>query len=150
MRCPFCTNSETIVKDSRSTDEGKIIRRRRMCCSCGGKYTTFERAEIRKIFVIKRSGTKRPFDKEKILYSISMAMRKRNFTEDDIAEIADRVVLEIESSSAREIHSRKIGNLIMRELAKVDQVAYIRFASVYKDFGNAQDFAKFISKIEPE
>lgn len=150
MRCPFCMNPETIVKDSRSTDEGKSIRRRRMCCSCGGKYTTFEKAEMRKVFVIKRSGYKRPFDKEKIRYSISMAMRKRNFTEDDINDIADRVVLEIESGSAREINSRKIGNLIMRELAKVDQVAYIRFASVYKDFCNAQDFAKFIGKIEHE
>ena len=148
MRCPYCTNTDTIVKDSRTTDEGKVVRRRRQCVNCGGRYTTFERLQMRELVVIKRSGYKRPFDRNKVLQSISTAMRKRDFDDAKIEEITDNIVLEVESSTSKEIPTRKIGNLIMKELAKNDLVAYIRFASVYKDFDNAQDFAKFISKIK--
>lgn len=148
MQCPFCSTEDTNVKDSRTTDEGKVVRRRRQCEKCGGRFTTFERLQIRELAIVKRSGSKRPFDRNKVRKSIATAMRKRNFDDKQIEEITDRIVLEIESSSSREIPSRKIGNLIMQELAKIDEVAYIRFASVYKDFANAQDFAKFISKIK--
>lgn len=148
MRCPYCTNMETVVKDSRTTEEGKVVRRRRQCTECGGRYTTFERLQLRELVVVKRSGYKRPFDRNKILHSIATAMRKRNFDDAKIEEITNNVVLQIESSTSKEIPTRKIGNLIMKELAKNDLVAYIRFASVYKDFADAQDFAKFINKIK--
>lgn len=148
MKCPFCEAKNTSVKDSRETDESRVIRRRRHCSNCNGRFTTFERIQFRELVVIKRTGSKRPFDRTKILKSIATALRKRNFTDEDIEKLADRIVLELESSTTREIKSRAIGKLIMQELAKIDPVAYIRFASVYKDFSNAQDFAKFISKIK--
>lgn len=148
MKCPFCKTKNTSVKDSRETDESRVIRRRRFCNNCNGRFTTFERIQFRELVVIKRTGSKRPFDRTKILKSISTALRKRNFTDDDIEKLTDRIVLELESSTTKEIKSRAIGKLIMQELAKIDPVAYIRFASVYKDFSNAQDFAKFISKIK--
>lgn len=148
MKCPFCYAPETLVKDTRETEEGKVIRRRRSCTKCKGRFTTFERVQIRELSVIKKSGTKRPFDRNKILKSISTALRKRSFSDEMIENIANSIILEIESSSAREVESRTIGKLIMAELAKIDPVAYIRFASVYKDFANAQDFAKFIGQIK--
>lgn len=148
MKCPFCYAPETLVKDTRETEEGKVIRRRRSCTNCKGRFTTFERIQIRELSVIKKSGAKRPFDRNKILKSISTALRKRNFSDEVIENIANNIILEIESSSARDVESRAIGKLIMSELAKIDPVAYIRFASVYKDFANAQDFAKFIGQIK--
>ena len=148
MKCPFCEAKNTSVKDSRETDESRMIRRRRHCSNCNGRFTTFERIQFRELVVIKRTGSKRPFDRTKIFKSIATALRKRNFTNEDIEKLADRIVLELESSTTKEIKSRAIGKLIMQELAKIDPVAYIRFASVYKDFSNAQDFAKFISKIK--
>ncbi len=148
MKCPFCQSPDTVVKDSRETDEGKIVRRRRSCLKCKGRFTTFERIQLRELIIVKRSGAKRPFDRVKILKSITTALRKRNFTEEEIEKIANRITLEIESSSSKEVQSRMIGKLIMQELAKIDPVAYIRFASVYKDFSTAKDFAKFIGKIK--
>lgn len=148
MKCPFCEAKNTSVKDSRETDESRVIRRRRHCGKCNGRFTTFERIQFRELVVIKRTGAKRPFDRTKILKSIATALRKRNFTDEDIEKLSDRIVLELESSTTKEIKSKAIGKLIMQELAKIDPVAYIRFASVYKDFSNAQDFAKFISKIK--
>ncbi len=148
MKCPFCEAKNTSVKDSRDTDESRVIRRRRHCNECNGRFTTFERIQFRELVVIKRTGAKRPFDRTKILKAISTALRKRNVTDDDIEKLTDNIVLELESSATREIKSRTIGKLIMQELAKIDPVAYIRFASVYKDFSDAQDFAKFISKIK--
>lgn len=148
MKCPFCEAKNTSVKDSRETDEARVIRRRRHCSNCNGRFTTFERIQFRELVVIKRTGTKRPFDRTKILKSITTALRKRNFTNEDIEQLTERIVLELESLPIKEIKSRAIGKLIMQELAKIDPVAYIRFASVYKDFSNAQDFAKFISKIK--
>ncbi|MDA9163666.1 transcriptional regulator NrdR [Rickettsiaceae bacterium] len=148
MKCPFCQESNSSVKDSRDTSEGKVIRRRRHCGNCGGRFTTFERIQMRELVVVKRTGAKRPFDRSKILQSITTALRKRNFTEEQIETLSDKVTLELESSSSREIPSRMIGKLIMSELEKIDLVAYIRFASVYKDFATAQDFARFIKKIK--
>ena len=148
MKCPFCQSAETSVKDSRDTSEGKVIRRRRHCSNCNGRFTTFERIQLRELVVIKRTGAKRQFDRAKILKSITTALRKRNITDDKIEELTDKIVLELESSSSREINSRMIGQLIMKKLAKIDPVAYIRFASVYKDFSTAADFAKFIGKLK--
>jgi transcriptional repressor NrdR len=148
MRCPFCNALDTSVKDSRDTSEGKVIRRRRHCSKCGGRFTTFERIQLRDLVVVKRSGSKRPFDPIKVAKSVATALRKRNFSDEQIEELSNRVILELESGSMKEIPSRKIGKLIMDELAKVDPVAYIRFASVYKDFTNIEDFTRFISKIQ--
>lgn len=148
MKCPFCQSADISVKDSRDTDENRVIRRRRYCSNCGGRFTTFERIQIRELVVIKRTGSKRPFDRTKIFKSIETALRKRNFTDQQVDKFTDKIVVELESSSSREINSRMIGKLIMQELAKIDQVAYIRFASVYKDFATVQDFAKFIGKIK--
>lgn len=148
MKCPFCQSEDISVKDSRDTNEGKVIRRRRHCGSCNGRFTTFERIQIRELIIVKRTGTKRPFDRMKILNSITTALRKRNFSEEDIEKLTDKIVVELESSTTREINSRMIGQLIMQELSKIDPVAYIRFASVYKDFSTAQDFAKFINRIK--
>lgn len=147
MKCPFCQSADISVKDSRNTDENRVVRRRRYCSNCGGRFTTFERIQIRELVVIKRTGSKRPFDRTKIFNSIETALRKRNFTDQQVDKFTDKIVVELESSSSREINSRMIGKLIMHELAKIDQVAYIRFASVYKDFATVQDFAKFIGMI---
>jgi transcriptional repressor NrdR len=148
MHCPFCFKPDTFVKDSRDSDGGSIIRRRRHCNNCGGRFTTFERIQLRELIVIKRSGTKKPFDRNKIEISIATALRKRNVSQEVISGIANRIALELESSSIREVSTKKIGELIMQELSNIDHVAYIRFASVYKDFSSAQDFAKFVSNIK--
>lgn len=148
MKCPFCSTVDTSVKDSRDSEDNTTIRRRRYCKACKGRFTTFERIQLRELLVIKRSGAKKPFDRDKVQKSITTALRKRNIPENSINQITNKIVLELESNSTREIPSRKIGELIMQELAKIDQVAYIRFASVYKDFSSAHDFAKFVSKIK--
>ena len=148
MKCPFCLKTETFVKDSRDTEDGYVVRRRRYCSKCSGRFSTFERVQLRELVVVKRSGIKKAFDRDKIYKSIATALRKRNISDEIITEITNRVVFELESNNIREIQTRKIGELIMQELAQVDQVAYIRFASVYRDFTNAQDFAKFVSKIK--
>ena len=150
MKCPFCDSPDTSVKDSRNTDEGKIVRRRRHCGNCGGRFTTFERIQIRELIVVKRSGAKRPFDRTKIEKSIITALRKRNFSDKQIEALSDKIILELESGSTKEIPTRKIGKLIMDELAKVDPVAYIRFASVYKDFAKIEDFTRFIGKLQKD
>jgi transcriptional repressor NrdR len=149
MQCPFCLHENSLVKDSRETDDGKVIRRRRLCTKCNKKFTTFERIQSQGFMVVKRSGVKKLFDADKVKKSITTALRKRNVTDDKINEMVRQIVTEIESSGVKEATTRKIGELIMKELAKIDQVAYIRFASVYKDFSSAQDFARFINKIKP-
>ena len=148
MNCPFCQKPNTSVKDSRDADNGSVIRRRRCCKNCKGKFTTFERIQLRELFVIKRTGMKKPFNRDKIQNSITTAVRKRNISEDMVNEMTNRIVLELESNTSREVPTKKIGELIMQELAKVDHVAYVRFASVYKDFTSASDFAKFVSQIK--
>ena len=148
MKCPFCQEKDTSVRDSRSVDDAKVVRRRRHCESCNGRFTTFERVQFRELVIIKRTGVKRPFDKTKILKSITTALRKRNVSNDEIEKLTDSIVLELESSNTRTISSRMVGKLIMRKLAKIDHVAYIRFASVYQDFTDAKDFARFIRNIK--
>ena len=148
MKCPFCHLSDTFVKDSRDTDDGNIVRRRRHCSNCSGKFTTFECIQLRELLVVKRSGAKKPFDRNKIEQSIKTALRKRNVSNDQVMNIINKIVLHLESSNIREIPTRKIGEIILDELAQIDQVAYIRFASVYKDFSSARDFAVFVGKIK--
>ncbi len=148
MRCPFCSHKDTEVKDSRIVDEGAQVRRRRVCIKCKNRFTTVERIQLKELFVIKRSGVIKKFDREKIVKSINTAIRKRPIAEKKITQIVDNIVHKIENYHDREIPSRKIGEMIMEELASVDMVAYIRFASVYKDFTSIQDFAKFIGGIK--
>ncbi|RTK93634.1 MAG: transcriptional repressor NrdR [Rickettsiales bacterium] len=148
MKCPFCKTLDTNVKDSRETDGGSIIRRRRECGECKKRFTTFEKVQLREIMVIKRSGLKRPFDRSKIFKSITTALRKRNFSNEDIEKFVNKICLELENANDKEIQSKTIGKIIMQELAIIDQVAYVRFASVYKDFTTIQDFIKFISNIK--
>lgn len=147
MRCPFCNELSSFVKDSRDADDHKIVRRRRQCSKCNGRFTTFERIQIRQINVVKRSGDIKRFDGNKIVTSIKTAMRKRQLSEKEIEKIANDIILSVESTTSHEISTRKIGKLIMQKLSQIDPVAYIRFASVYKDFATTQDFAKFIGKI---
>jgi len=144
MKCPFCSAENTQVKDSRISDEGTTIRRRRFCGECGGRFTTYERVQLREIEVVKRNGDTKPFDSNKITRSIQIAMRKRPHTNEQIEHIVSNIVKEIESIGENQISSRLIGQKIMEELAKTDQVAYIRYASVYSDFKEAKDFEKFI------
>jgi transcriptional repressor NrdR len=150
MLCPLCQYVDTQVKDSRNSSDSTTIRRRRFCPKCKFRFTTVERVQLREIFVIKRSGLKKPFDREKIVNSIAAAVRKRNISQEKVNEIADDVVREIENLGAKEIPTRKIGETILKWLAQTDEVAYIRFASVYKDFTSAKDFANFISKLKNE
>jgi transcriptional repressor NrdR len=148
MKCPFCDHCDSYVVDSRANEEHKIIRRRRVCEACNKRFTTFEKVQFRELMVIKRSGVKKLFERQKIEKAITTALHKRNITDKQINELVSRIILEIENSNLHEISTRKIGDIIMKELAEIDQVAYIRFASVYKDFSTAHDFATFISKLK--
>jgi transcriptional repressor NrdR len=148
MQCPFCKHLDTQVKDSRNTDDDKTTRRRRQCLKCKARFTTFERAQLKELFVIKRSGVKKKFNKDKIVTSVLTAIRKRNVSDTVVEQIADHIMHTLENSPTGEIPTRKIGEMILKALSQVDQVAYIRFASVYKDFASASDFAKFIGRIK--
>jgi len=148
MYCPFCKNGESEVKDSRVTSDKNSIRRRRQCLACNAKFTTYEKVELNKIYVVKKSGVKKVFDIEKIKNSINTALRKRNVSIEQINEISLNILKQIESLGINYISTTKIGSIIMEELALIDQVGYIRFASVYKDFNSVDDFITFIKKIK--
>jgi transcriptional repressor NrdR len=148
MRCPFCTFEDTQVKDSRPSEEGAAIRRRRICPECNGRFTTYERVQLRELVVLKRDATKTSFDRDKLTRSILTAMRKRPFTQDQIEEIVTNIVRNLENLGENEIPTTLIGQKVMEVLAKLDQVAYVRFASVYKDFREAKDFGEFLRKME--
>jgi transcriptional repressor NrdR len=147
MKCPFCKNITTIVKDSRANQEQTQIRRRRECLICFKRYSTIEKLQIKSVVVIKRSGIKKNFDREKILRSIITALRKRNINNQVAEDLTDNIVSIIESSNIKEITTTQIGKMTMVALEKIDQVAYIRFASVYKDFNSVEDFVNFISQM---
>lgn len=147
MKCPFCQHEDTDVKDSRIVDDGVTVRRRRSCQKCKQKFTTIESAQLKELFVVKRSGVTKQFDREKIVKSIDTAMRKRPISEKKIKQMVDNIINKIELTRDSEISSKKIGEMIMAELAIVDPVAYIRFASVYKEFSSVEDFAKLISDM---
>jgi transcriptional repressor NrdR len=146
MRCPFCQNEDTQVKDSRPTEDSAAIRRRRQCDKCGSRFTTFERVQLRELVVLKRSGRRVPFDREKLERSVSVALRKRPIEDDQIQQMISGIVRKLESSGENEIPSGTIGEMVMESLAGVDPVAYVRYASVYRDFKETSDFADFIEE----
>ena len=144
MRCPFCGKEDTQVKDSRASEDGATIRRRRSCTSCGSRFTTFEIIQLRDLIVVKRNGKKIAFDRDKLLKSMLMALRKRQTNDDAIERAVNGIVRQLESSGDNEIQSKFIGELVMNALAEIDNVAYIRYASVYRNFREASDFGKFV------
>ena len=145
MRCPFCGNGESQVKDSRPSEEGAAIRRRRSCPQCGGRFTTFERVQLRELTIVKRSGRRAPFDREKLVRSISFAIRKRPVDPERVEQLVNTIVRQLESMGETEIPSHVVGEMVMKALKSLDDVAYVRFASVYRDFRQTDDFARFLS-----
>lgn len=147
MRCPFCSSEETQVKDSRPTEDNTAIRRRRACATCGARFTTFERVQLRELTVVKKDGQRMPFEREKLERSISIATRKRPVDPDRIDRMINGIIRQLESSGDQEVPSERIGELVMEGLAALDSVSYVRFASVYKDFREAKDFEEFIGEL---
>ncbi|MAQ71214.1 MAG: transcriptional regulator NrdR [Alphaproteobacteria bacterium] len=148
MKCPFCGNDESQVKDSRPTEDNATIRRRRACPSCGARFTTFERVQLRELMVLKTDDKREVFDREKIIRSMSVALRKRPVSEEQIDRAANGVVRQLESLGDAEIPSRKIGGYVMKALANLDAVGYIRYASVYKAFREPEDFNEFLEELK--
>lgn len=144
MKCPFCTAENTAVKDSRPAEDNTAVRRRRSCEVCGGRFTTFERVQLREIIVAKRDGKKALFDREKVAKSVTIALRKRAVGDESVEQLVSGIVRKLESSGETEVTSADIGELVMDALKNVDPVGYVRYASVYKDFRDPADFAKFI------
>lgn len=147
MRCPFCGNEDTQVKDSRPSDDSSAIRRRRMCGACGARFTTFERTQLRELTVIKRNGKRAPFDRDKLERSINIALRKRPVDPERIDRMINGLVRQLESLGENEIPSEAIGKLVMEGLERLDQVAYVRYASVYRNFREAADFGAFVGEM---
>jgi len=147
MRCPYCSGETTQVKDSRPTDENQAIRRRRVCEDCGGRFTTFERVQLREIVVIKRSGRRVAFDREKLLRSVEVALRKRPIQPERTERMVSGIVRQLESMGEQEVPSSVVGELVMTALRGLDPVAYVRFASVYRDFREAADFHEVLGEI---
>lgn len=147
MRCPYCSSLDTQVKDSRPTDDHASIRRRRVCPDCGGRFTTFERVQLRELTVVKRSGRRIPFDRDKLQTSISIALRKRPVDPERVERMVNGIVRQLESSGESEIASSTIGELVMEGLKALDDVAYVRFASVYRNFREARDFEELLGQL---
>ena len=147
MRCPYCQSEDTQVKDSRPAEDGAAIRRRRVCPDCGGRFTTFERVQLRDLVVAKKSGRKVPFDRDKLLRSVEVAVRKRNVDPDRIDRAVTGIVRQLESSGETEITSAEIGELVMAALRELDPIAYVRFASVYRDFRDTADFHAVLREL---
>jgi transcriptional repressor NrdR len=146
MRCPFCGHMESQVKDSRPSEDGAAIRRRRLCPECGGRFTTFERVQLRELTIVKRSGRRSPFDREKLVRSISLAMQKRPVDSERIERMVNGIVRQLESQGETELPSSAVGEMVMKALKQLDDVAYVRYASVYRDFRETSDFAKFLGQ----
>jgi transcriptional repressor NrdR len=147
MRCPYCGNGDTQVKDSRPSEDGAAIRRRRFCPDCGGRFTTFERVQLRELQVVKRSGRRVPFDRDKLMRSIQIALRKRLVDPDRVERMVSGIVRRLEGLGENEIKSETIGKLVMEALRTLDDVAYVRFASVYKNFREAKDFGNLLNAL---
>ena len=147
MKCPFCSNDDTQVKDSRSTEDNTAIRRRRICPDCGARFTTFERIQLRELTVIKKSGKKAPFDRDKLERSVQIALRKRPVERDRVDRMISGIVRRVESLGETEISSDVIGEIVMEGLQSIDSVAYVMFASVYKNFRETKDFEEFLGVI---
>jgi len=150
LRCPYCTHDDSQVKDSRPTEDGVAIRRRRICSACGGRFTTFERVQLRELTVLKKSGKRVLFDRDKLTRSIDTATRKRDIDTDRLEQMISGIVRQLESQGEGDIKSDEIGKLVMEGLKQIDEVAYVRFASVYQDFQEAKDFEGFLSKMEED
>ncbi|RYE88077.1 MAG: transcriptional repressor NrdR [Hyphomicrobiales bacterium] len=150
MRCPYCGNEDTQVKDSRPTEDSSAIRRRRICSACGGRFTTFERVQLRELMVVKKSGRKVPFDRDKLARSVNTALRKRDVDPERVDRMISGVVRQLESLGDIEITSDQIGEFVMEGLKGLDDVAFVRFASVYKNFSAADDFSAFLRTLADE
>lgn len=147
MRCPFCAHADSQVKDSRPTEDNTAIRRRRQCDGCGARFTTFERVQLREVAVVKSGGKREPFDRSKIEQSVALACRKRNVEQERIDQLVSGIQRQVETAGETEIASARIGEMVMEGLRQLDSVAYIRFASVYRDFSEARDFEEFASSV---
>ena len=147
MRCPFCAHDDSQVKDSRPTEDNTAIRRRRQCESCGARFTTFERVQLREVAVVKSGGKRETFDRGKIEQSVTLACRKRGIEQERIDQLVSGIQRQVETMGDAEIPSARIGEMVMDGLRQLDSVAYIRFASVYRDFGEAKDFEEFASSV---
>jgi transcriptional repressor NrdR len=150
MRCPYCGNEDTQVKDSRPTDDASAIRRRRVCSACGGRFTTFERVQLRELMVVKKSGRKVPFDRDKLARSVNTALRKRDVDPERVDRMISGVVRQLESLGDLEVTSERIGEFVMEGLKGLDDVAFVRFASVYKNFSAADDLRSFLAELHQE
>ena len=148
MRCPFCSNHDSQVKDSRPTEDNTAIRRRRICDQCGSRFTTFERIQLRDLIVLKTNGKKEVFDRDKMFRSLSLALRKRNVDQEKIEKIVNAIVRKLENFGDTEVKTTLIGEYIMEALSHLDQIAYVRFASVYKNFREVKDFEDFLGNLE--
>jgi transcriptional repressor NrdR len=148
MKCPYCGAEDTQVKDSRPAEDSAAIRRRRACAGCGARFTTFERVQLREITVLKSDGRRAPFDREKLARSIRVALRKRPVEEDRIERIVNGIQRRLETEAETEVSSRQIGEIVMETLKEVDEVAYVRFASVYRNFSEAKDFREFLGALK--
>jgi len=147
MRCPYCSNKETQVRDSRPSEDNSTIRRRRVCPGCGGRFTTFERIQLRELYVLKRTGQKVIFDRDKLMRSVQIATRKRPVEVDKLEQMVSGIVRQLENRGDTFVPTELIGKLIMEGLQQLDDVSYVRFASVYKDFREAKDFEEFLEEI---
>lgn len=147
MRCPFCGHPDTSVKDSRTMDDQTAIRRRRFCDACGSRFTTFEHVQLRDILVIKKDGSKASFDRDKLVRSIAKAVHKRSVPQEQIDRVVASITRQIETSGEQEIHSHALGEMVMDALFHLDPVAYVRFASVYREFAGIDDFINIIKNI---
>ena len=148
MRCPFCGHEDTQVKDSRPTEDSGAIRRRRSCPSCGQRFTTIERVQLRELTVVKSDGRRVPFDRDKLARSIRIALRKRPIQEEQVERMLNGIVRSLEASGDSDVTSRQVGELVMNTLRAIDAVAYVRFASVYRDFRETKDFEQFLDTLE--
>ena len=147
MRCPFCAHEDTQVKDSRPTEDNAVIRRRRSCPACNARFTTFERVQLRDLTIVKSSGRRETFDREKLKRSVAVALRKRPVDDDRLERMISSLVRQLEASGQTEFPSDRLGEMVMEMLADLDQVAYVRFASVYRDFREAKDFEEFVGRL---
>jgi transcriptional repressor NrdR len=150
MRCPSCNSLDTQVKDSRPTEDSSVIRRRRVCVSCNFRFTTFERVQLRELTVIKRNGRRVPFDRDKLMRSVQVSLRKRPVDSERVERTVSDIVRELESGGEAEVSSEVIGENVMEHLRKLDDVAYVRFASVYRNFREAKDFENLLGELSGE
>ena len=148
MRCPFCAHDDTQVKDSRPTEDNTSIRRRRQCSSCGARFTTFERVQLREVIVVKSGDRREAFDRSKLEQSVTLACRKRGVDQERIDQLVSGIQRQVETAGDPEVASSRIGEMVMDGLRQIDSVAYIRFASVYRDFSEAKDFEEFASTVQ--